>query len=194
MRKDTQLTRSVGEVTASASATLDHLYSDYRERLMRFVLPRVDEDRHVAEDIVQETFTAALVSLAGFRSQSSHYTWLCSIAQHKISDHYRRRASVDINNEGSIDPDACVTPGEDEHHSTVEHWLEVEETKETVRHALAQLPSSYEDALRLKYFDGFSVIEISHRIGRSPKAVEGLLARGRRSLLLELTRSTTLRS
>jgi len=45
----------------------------------------------VAQDIVQETFVAALKSAAKFRGQSKVYTWLCSIANKKVSDFYRRQ-------------------------------------------------------------------------------------------------------
>ncbi len=189
MQKDTRITVCNGEGAISASATLDHLYSDYRERLIRFVLSRVSEDQYVAEDIVQEVFAAALISLGSFRSQSSHYTWLCSIAQHKIADHYRRRSQCRSEATECPDPD-CQTHSHDNGScSVVEQWFETEETKELVRQALRQLSAVHEEALRLKYFDGFSVIEISRRIERSPKAVEGLLARARRSLLQLLTQS-----
>ena len=189
MQKDTRTATCAVDDSRSNSSTLDHLYSDYRDRLLRFVLARVGEDQHAAEDIVQESFTAALVSLTGFRSQSSHYTWLCSIAQHKIADHYRRRSPFNSEAAESTDPDDETPSHDNVSCSAVEAWFETEETKEVVRQALRQLSRTHEEVLRLKYFDGISVIEISSRLGRSPKAVEGLLARARRSLLHVLTQS-----
>lgn len=189
MQKDTSITLCTAGEAVSASATLDHLYSDYRERLLRFVMSRMGEDRHAAEDIVQEVFAAALLSLTVFRSQSGHYTWLCSIAQHKIADHYRRRYRSGRETAECTDPDYQTPSHDNGSSSVVEQWFETEETKELVRQALRQLSCTHEEVLRLKYFDGFSVIEISSRLGRSPKAVEGLLARARRSLLQVLTRS-----
>ena len=160
---------------------LDHLYREYRERLFRFVLAKVHGDTHVAEDIVQESFAAALQSLAGFRARSSAYTWLCSIAQHKIVDHYRKQPQADAE---TISLDLLAESLEDDDHvsSSVERWLDAKETRDSVHHALRDLPAAYSDVLRYKYFDGLSVVEIGCEIGRSPKAVEGLLARARRAL------------
>jgi RNA polymerase sigma-70 factor (ECF subfamily) len=176
--------RSV-EVAAGSGDTLEEMYREYRERLFRFVLPRVNGDAHVAEDVVQEAFAAALLSLARFRSNSSPYTWLCSIAQHKIADHFRKQRptggeilSLDLLAEG---------PEEGEQHSSpVEAWLDTKDTRDTVQQALRELPPAYGDVLRYKYFDGLSVAEIGSEIGRSPKAVEGLLARARRALSASL--------
>lgn len=44
----------------------------------------------VAEDLVQETFLAALTQLKSYRGDSSEKTWLFSILKHKIIDHFRR--------------------------------------------------------------------------------------------------------
>ena len=48
-------------------------------------------DKTDAEDLVQETFLAALKARDHFRGQSSERTWLVSILRHKICDHFRRR-------------------------------------------------------------------------------------------------------
>lgn len=59
--------------------------------LFGYALLRV-RDRHAAEDLVQETFLAALKSIAAFRSESSPRTWLVGLLRHKIADYYRRRS------------------------------------------------------------------------------------------------------
>jgi RNA polymerase sigma-70 factor (ECF subfamily) len=47
-------------------------------------------DPLVAEDLVQETFLAALKARDGFAGRSSDRTWLVGILRHKIFDHLRR--------------------------------------------------------------------------------------------------------
>ena len=64
------------------------LYGDY---LYRYALYRVYEAT-VAEDLVQETFLAALRSLKNFQYRSSIKTWLTGILKHKIIDHFRKKA------------------------------------------------------------------------------------------------------
>jgi RNA polymerase sigma-70 factor (ECF subfamily) len=58
--------------------------------LFRFALQRV-RDEAVAEDLVQETFLAAMRAKDRFKGQSSERTWLIGILKHKIIDHYRRK-------------------------------------------------------------------------------------------------------
>jgi RNA polymerase sigma-70 factor (ECF subfamily) len=56
--------------------------------LFRFAITRV-KDPGVAEDLVQETFLAALKGRESFSGKSSERTWLVGILKHKISDHFR---------------------------------------------------------------------------------------------------------
>ena len=57
--------------------------------LYSFALLRV-RDRHAAQDLVQETFLAALKSRESFGRQSSERTWLVGILKHKLIDHFRK--------------------------------------------------------------------------------------------------------
>ena len=181
------------EAVGSSPESLEDLYTDYRERLLRFVMPKVGRDPHVAEDVVQEAFVAALVSLAGFGARSSPYTWLCAIAQHKIADYYRKSLPSNGGVSTTLELDLLIHSEEDDDYpSSVERWFETMETTDMVQNALHELPNVHREVLRLKYFDGLSVAEIGERLGRSPKAIEGLLARARQSLsrmLMEAARS-----
>ena len=57
--------------------------------LYSFALLRT-RDAHAAQDLVQETFLAALKSRGSFMGQSSERTWLVGILKHKLIDHFRR--------------------------------------------------------------------------------------------------------
>lgn len=48
-------------------------------------------DPETAEELVQETFLAALKNVDRFAERSSERTWLIGILRHKILDHYRQR-------------------------------------------------------------------------------------------------------
>lgn len=61
--------------------------------LYRYALLRT-QDAALAEDLVQETFLAALQARAGFTGQSSEQTWLIGILKHKLSDHFRSHAGA----------------------------------------------------------------------------------------------------
>lgn len=60
----------------------------YGDSLFRYALSWV-RDSQIAEDLVQETFLAALGSQANFGGESTERTWLFGILKHKIIDHYR---------------------------------------------------------------------------------------------------------
>ncbi|HEY4110808.1 sigma-70 family RNA polymerase sigma factor [Puia sp.] len=62
----------------------DHLYTYALARLA---------DEHLARDLVQETFLAALQKVDLFRGQSSERTWLTAILKYKVIDVYRKRSS-----------------------------------------------------------------------------------------------------
>ena len=63
-------------------------YGDY---LFRYAMLRL-RDRPAAEDLVQETFLAALKARGSFSGNSSESTWLVGILKHKIADHFRRQS------------------------------------------------------------------------------------------------------
>ncbi len=62
-------------------------YGDY---LFSYALGRVN-DSGKAEDLVQETFLAALKARDRFRGASTERTWLTSILKRKIIDTYRKK-------------------------------------------------------------------------------------------------------
>lgn len=62
---------------------------EHGDALYRFAILRV-KDTNVAEDLVQETFLAALRGIDGFKGGSSLRTWLVGILKHKIIDHFRK--------------------------------------------------------------------------------------------------------
>ena len=173
----------VEKLRSGDSAAMEEFYNIYRSRLYTLVLEQVDRDHAVAEDLVQETFLAALGSLDKFRGDSQLYTWLRSIALHKINDFYRRKVREPKPQESPPDFDAMKqleqTGGDEPAPLTV---LEFEETRQSVHQALEGLPQDYQEVLVLKYLEEMPVLEISQVMGRSPKSVEGLLARARKAM------------
>jgi len=176
----------VKQLRCGDSTAVERLYNAYFDRIYSLVFNRVGGDQHTAEDIVQETFLAALKSAGKFRGQSKLYTWLCSIAYHKLSDFYRRQgreAQHQIQRQGihtleldQIQDGEPVAPGP----------VESEEARQIIEQALLSLPLDYQHVLTFKYIEDMSVREISQIMDRSPKSVEGLLSRARQELRTKL--------
>ena len=159
----------------------------YGDALFRFAVARVG-DQGIAEDLVQETFLAAVKSMERFKGQSSEKTWLFSIMKHKIVDHLRMKKLKTSGREVSFDSDSVeeffaengnwrVRPG---------HWSEnpgrVHENKEFVDHfykCLADLPERNADAFVYREIDGLSTKEICEILGISSNNCWVMLYRAR---------------
>jgi RNA polymerase sigma-70 factor (ECF subfamily) len=74
-------------------------YGDY---LFSYAMARVNEAAR-AEDLVQETFLAALKARGSFRGGSTERTWLISILKRKIIDGFRKKYSSRESSLGTLD-------------------------------------------------------------------------------------------
>jgi RNA polymerase sigma-70 factor (ECF subfamily) len=179
-------TRLVERLRLRNKAAMAEFYNMYRQRLYSLVMEQVDRNQAVAEDVVQEVFLAALASLDKFRGDSQLYTWLRSIAFHKIKDFYRDQARQPAPNESSSDfVDLRLEQAKD-NQPTTSTMMESEEIRQSIHQALADLPEDYQQVLTLKYLKDMPVLAISEVMGRSPKSVEGLLSRARKAMRANL--------
>ena len=82
---------NIPAMTDSAAAINPDLWVDqHGDALYRFALSRL-RDATAAEDLVQETFLAALDARREFRGDAAERTWLIGILRHKLVDHLRKR-------------------------------------------------------------------------------------------------------
>jgi RNA polymerase sigma-70 factor (ECF subfamily) len=142
-------------------------------------------------DIVQSSLLEAFRQQSGFqgRSESELAGWLKSVLKHNIADAIRgtRRAKRDVRRQRSLDvlrgqfgggcefcPERMsVGPGQQ---------LEREEAIDTLRAAVADLPTDQCRAVTLHHLDGLSLREVARLMDKSEPAVAGLLFRGLRQL------------
>ncbi len=157
-------------------AAVVEFVEQYTDDVYRFVYHQVGGLVQDAEDIVQETFMAALNAIRRFRGDSKLRTWLFSIAAHKVADLHRRakRRPEIVPQDTTTSLQAEELPPE----QMVEHL----EARQRVRQALLQLPPHYRTALILKYVQDMRVREICQVMQRSEKSVESILVRARRLL------------
>ena len=161
---------------------VEQMYNANVDRVYSLVFNQVDRDHEVAQEIVQETFIAAVKSVKYFQVRSSIFTWLCSIANRKVADYYRRKKREDKHRVGY---DIELEKMSDSSQGTTAHG-ETEDLNIVVRQALSKLPLHYRQAIIFKYVEGFSVSDIGEIMGRTDKSVEGLLTRARKELQDEL--------
>ncbi len=85
-------------------AELGAWVEQYGDVLYRYALARV-KDRHVAEDLVQETFLAVLEKYDEFQGRSKATTWLIGILRNKVGSFWRKSGRERPESELADDPD-----------------------------------------------------------------------------------------
>ena len=168
---DTEL---IVAVQAGDEGALETLYRRHLPSVWRYAYARLAGDLHAAEDIVSETFLAAVREIGRLRpAGGSLGGWLIGIARHKVGTHRRRRVRQGValgSQDEPADPSDAAGPAAP---------LEAGELCASVGTAMDALPDDQRQALEWKYVDGLSVREIAHRLDRTEKAVEATLYRAR---------------
>jgi RNA polymerase sigma-70 factor (ECF subfamily) len=144
-------------------------YDAVMPRVYRYLAARCGGDDALAEELTQQTFVAAVHNRHRFDGRSDVVTWLCAIGRNKLVDHVRRHERDVRRHERLV---ARGDPGPEA------PWRALE-AREAVLAALDQLPTDQRLALLFRYLDGLSVREVATTLGRSEKATESLLSRGR---------------
>lgn len=164
-------------------AALEELYNLYFDRIYSMVFNQVGRDHSNAEDVTQETWLAATKSAKKFKGQSEPYTWLCSIAWHKVRDFQRRHYRQMAKEQSPADqPDIAKVRQILDTQPLPQELLEQEGTQELVRSALSALRSQYQQVLILKYVEDMPMREIGYVLRKSTRSVDGLLRRARVAL------------
>ena len=168
--------------------------------LFRFCFHRVGGDRHLCEEVVQETLLRRSRHLDQYeppRARDNILPWLCGLARNEISRVLSREKNAASLEQlwARMDRDLRAIYSRLESEEFPDDLLERQETRCAVNATMAQLPSHYRQALESKYLDGRSVRDIAGDAGNSEKAVESLLGRARqafRETFLTLTKNLEL--
>jgi RNA polymerase sigma-70 factor, ECF subfamily len=176
-------------VTAFAEAVLQPLYG--------FCFYRVGRNRHLCEEVVQETLVRALRDLERYdpaRAGNNIFPWLTGLARNEIHRVLgRERASVSLESLWCrMDQELHALFDRLESEPLAEDVLVRQETRELVNATMSQLPPHYREALEAKYVNGKSVRDLANSWRTSEKAVESQLTRARkafRATFLTLSRN-----
>jgi RNA polymerase sigma-70 factor (ECF subfamily) len=153
-------------------------------------------DTNFAEDLVQETFLAALKSQNSFSGRSSERTWLVGILRHKIYDHLRktcRERAV------RVEP-LPAHHGDDEAFDESMVWIhemaaeatspsrriELAEFRENLEKAMGRLPPRIAQVFQLYTLEERTNAEVCERLNISESNLWVMLHRARKQLRTEL--------
>jgi RNA polymerase sigma-70 factor (ECF subfamily) len=153
------------------------IYDMYLSRVYAFCLSRIG-NREEAEDLTAQTFERALSALDRYESRGAPMSsWFFRIAGNLIVDRGRRTAKV-VNLGEDAAPEQASHDVEDNPEQVVERW----ERAALLRDHIASLPSDQQEAVRLRYWEGYSTADLAQHLGRSEGAVKQLLHRALVSL------------
>lgn len=157
---------------------LRRFYEIYYRPILSFIRKRINNEEDV-EEVLQDTLLGALDSFRDFSFRSSLFTFLCSIASHKVIDYYRRKKIKNIvfskipNVEEILG--SLVGP---------EEVLDHEMLKTKIKNTLSRLSPMYQKIIDLKYIQGYSVEEIAQKLSLSFKSTESHLFRARKAFVI----------
>ena len=160
-------------------------YSDY---LFNYTIVRVN-DREVTNDLISETFLAALKSKKNFKGESTERTWLISILKRKIIDYYRRINSAKGQSEIKFSPRTNEEEGDwleekvqDASGSNAEDIIENRELGLAILSCLEQLNEKQATIFKMKTIDGIETEAICNEFNISPSNLWVIIHRARTSL------------
>lgn len=148
--------------------------AEHGDALYRYARSRVGR-RELAEDLVQDTFVAALQSRGRYQGTSSVRTWLISILRHKIIDQYRRAATATAPTERDAgdrgDPIGDIFFAPDGHWNralaswkTPEQDMEDREFREVLDGCMGRLPRALASVFALRELEELEMAELRDRL------------------------------
>lgn len=147
------------------------------ERLYNFA-HWLTQDRHEAEDLVQETYMKALKGFRSFQPGTSFRAWIYQILRNTFLTS-RTGLKATANVPLDLESDEENIPAVKE---TPESILLERSDRQLVQEALGQLPVPYREVLLLCEYEEMSYQEISTMLGIPIGTVMSRLSRARRAL------------
>ena len=142
-------------------------------RVYSYLVSRSGGDVALAEDLTQQTFTAAIDQRSRYDGRADTVTWLCGIARHKLADHFRaierderRQRRMEVR-QIQLDEGTPAALGF--------------EDRSMIAEILRSLPTSQRAVLVFVVLDDLPVAEAARLLGKSRGATESLLFRARDS-------------
>lgn len=133
----------------------EKLYDAYFMRVFSYTMT-LTGDRHMAEEITQETFFRAFRRLDSFRGDSDPSTWLCAIAKNLVTDERRRQGRFGAAPDG-------VAPQE----AGTDQFAIERDDSFRIHMALHAMDEPYREVFELRVFGELSFLQIGQIFGRT---------------------------
>jgi len=147
----------VAALVARNSHALEDLYRSYSASLLG-IITKIIKQQEVAEDVLQETFIKIWNSIDQYdESKGRLFTWMARTAKNKAIDQTRSRGEINSSRNGDLEE--CTLE--------VNQLHQVQYHPEYIglRQLIDLLTSEQTAILELIYFQGYTQVEASERLG-----------------------------
>lgn len=138
----------------------DILLRRHQDRVYNYIL-RIIKNEDIANDIFQETFVKAIVTIKGGRyTESGKFpAWISRIAHNLIIDYYRQEKSenllsADVDNTDVLNRKELCD-------ATIEDVIINEQIRNDVKYLIEELPPLQREVLKMRYYQNMSFKEIA---------------------------------
>ncbi len=155
---------------------MEELYREYSKIVYRFLLS-LCRDAQLAEELTQETFLQAFLSLERFDGSCKLSVWLCQVARHLFYQHLRKTGR-EVPTEQSRIPESVAADNTERAAVTKLELMDV--LKE-----MQKLPPQMREVIYLRVMGQLSFREIGEIVGKSENWARVTFYRGKEQLLLK---------
>jgi RNA polymerase sigma-70 factor, ECF subfamily len=172
----------VQRALAGEMQAFDLLVRRYQSKVIA-AISRLVRDRTECEDIAQEVFLRVYKNLAGFRGESSFYTWIYRISLNTAKNFLASNGRKIATSELEVDiADQVQDAASLRDRATPEREFLREEISRAVVASMEALPPDIRQALSLREIDGLSYDEIAVRMNCPIGTVRSRIFRAREAI------------
>ncbi len=148
------------------NSAFDVLLERYKDKLYYYIFFIV-RSREVAEDIFQETFVKAIVTMQQGRYQhdGKFSAWITRIAHNLVIDQFRQERNENVISNDESEVDLLNNPSLSE--GTIEAQMVNEQVLRDVRALVDELPDCQREVVYMRYYQNLSFKEIADITGVS---------------------------
>ena len=153
----------------------DALLRRHQDKVFNYIL-RIIKNEDVANDIFQETFVKAILTIkqGRYTENGKFPAWISRIAHNLIIDYYRQEKSENVQ---STDlEDINVLNRKDLCEATIEDIIVADQIRSDVKYLIRLLPDLQKEVLNMRYYQGLSFKEIAELTGVSINTALGRMS------------------